>query len=223
MRDNNIETKTVWATAKIDDEGWKNSIKADFNYFAEKGRCDSPVSVQRTIKRYFYIAKQQKFDPAFDDFFSRFHDELEEKISELNFEYLEDEKVNLNIKTQGEIIAIGDDDTYEYLGNNIKSVVAFVHNKVTEGCNISLCVKNQSYGEIELQADTDCTSYAFREMRADLTDKERSNFEQEIIQGTIKASDYAKYSTSLGQSVCDIYGFEFKNDKSIRKDNIERE
>lgn len=164
-----------------------------------------------------------------DTFIDKFYSECYDYVADLNNDYLDDEKANLDIETEGDIICISDigrwngrSDGYGYEGNNINEIF---HSHVRGQSDITFFVELYN-GVLDLKADEvhhDGTNhYLYRELKPDLTDEQREEFEGLIYDGKCEYPDIEKYTRPLGQEVQKIYGFELKEEKAIKQQSAER-
>ena len=164
-----------------------------------------------------------------DAFIDKYYESCNNFVYELNKEYLNDEKFNLDIETEGDIICISDigrwngrSDGYGYEGNNINEIFHF---HVNGQSDITFYVELKN-GVLDLKADEthhdNTNHYLYRELKPDLTDEQRKKFEDLIYDGKCKYPDIEKYTRPLGQEVQKVYGFELKEEKAIKQQSAER-
>ena len=164
-----------------------------------------------------------------DDIINSYPQYCMENISDLNNDYLQDERENLNIETQGDIICIADigrwngrADGYSYEGDNIKNIF---HTHINGMSEIEFYVELEG-DTLELKADEhhhDGTNhYLYRELKPNISDSDKEEFESLIYNGECEYSDIEKYTRPLGQEVQKVYGFELKEEKTIKQQSAER-
>ena len=118
-----------------------------------------------------------------------------------------------NIETQGDIICIADIGRwygragYSYEGDNIKNIF---HTHIIHGMSeIEFYVELEG-NTLELKADEhhrDGTNhYVYRELKPNISDSEKEEFESLIYNDECEYSDIEKYTRPLGQEVQKAYG-----------------
>nr|DAD55782.1 MAG TPA: hypothetical protein [Bacteriophage sp.] len=127
--------------------------------------------------------------------------------------YLDDEKGNLNIQTEGDIIIIAKlglwncfPIAYKYIPSNCR--------------NISNCLcfePNCDYAEWWVDFHNNLRSrqthhdgthqLLYRELKPNLSWKQKDNFFNKILQRTLTSKDITKYTRSIGKQICEIYGW----------------
>lgn len=181
----------IWKS-EIDLDEWKDYIKEELM------PCDYTGSV--------------------DDYIDENRDLCYQDIDNLNGEYLEDERMNLDIETQGEIICIADLGLwngrrmgYKEMGHNIGKLL---YSQVS-GC----CVDDEWYVESKGRAcDFKCIEthhdgtnyYTYREFKPDLTDGQKEYFKRLLYNGTATQVDISRYTRGIGHYIQEIYGFSTK-------------
>lgn len=143
-------------------------------------------------------------------------DGLYEKMCEINADYLDDERANLDIQLNQPIIAIADigrwDGRYSGYG-------------MIESGNIKDCLESgMDYKEwfVDKEGDLrfkgihhDGTNYyLYRVLKDNITDEEIEDFQDKIIEGKATKADIEKYTDRLGDEIGKVYGWEFSKDKS---------
>ena len=132
-----------------------------------------------------------------------------ELCCEMNYEYLDDEKVNLDMMLPHEIICIAD------LGRWNGRCMGY---KMIESGNIADCLWDgecdyctwyvDRYNDLCFSgAHHDGTNhYLYRELR-DLSDKQMENFLEKLHTGRLTRRDINRYTTSVGIHVNKVYGW----------------
>ena len=127
----------------------------------------------------------------------------------LNYDYLDDEKVNLDMELPHEIICIAD------LGRWNGRCMGY---KMIESGNIADCLWDPDcdfckwyvdrYNDLCFSgAHHDGTNhYLYRELR-DLSDKQMENFLNKLHTGTLTRRDIRRYTTSVGIHIQKVYGW----------------
>lgn len=134
-----------------------------------------------------------------------------EEMVELNDLYFEDERVNLNIPTEGRIIEIADIGLW--------NVRRMGYNFLDEH-NIRACLnfKNScEYGEWWVdsynnlrskQTHHDGTHYIlYREVKPEISSDQLDNFWWKLYHGTATSKDITKYTRAIGKQVRNVYGW----------------
>ena len=139
-------------------------------------------------------------------------------VCELNSD-LEDERENLNIRTDGSIIAIAD------LGLWGGRVCGY---KEIDGRNIAACLwptvrglsENTWYidevGDLrQEEIHHDGTNHIlYRELKNGLSEKQVDNFYDKLYNGTATRADITRYTRTLGDRVCAVYGWKHRLNKA---------
>ena len=128
---------------------------------------------------------------------------------EMNYAYLDDEKVNLDIELPNPIICIAD------IGRWNGRCMGY---KMIESGNIADCLYDPEcdyctwyvdrYNDLCFSgAHHDGTSrYLYRELR-DLSDRQMENFLEKLHTGSLTRRDIRRYTTSVGVHVNKVYGW----------------
>lgn len=138
-------------------------------------------------------------------------EQFEDMMWETNNEYFHDEQLNLNIPTEGRIIAIADLG----LWNGRRSGY-----KLKNDHNIRACLSFDAdcgYGEWWVdshnnlrsrQTHHDGTNFLlYREVKPETTSDQLDNLCGKIYQGKATSRDITKYTRSLGKRVKNVYGW----------------
>ena len=136
-------------------------------------------------------------------------DKQYELCCEMNYAYLDDEKVNLDMELPNPIICIAD------LGRWNGRCMGY---KMIESGNIADCLWDgecdyctwyvDRYNDLCFSgAHHDGTNrYLYRELR-DLSDKQMENFLEKLHTGRLTRRDIRRYTTSVGIHVNKVYGW----------------
>ena len=136
-------------------------------------------------------------------------DKQYELCCEMNYAYLDDERMNLNVTLPHAIICIADMGLWN--GRHMG------YGKIESG-NIADCLYTQDcdyctwyvdrYGDLRFSgAHHDGTNnYLYRELR-DLSDKQMGNFLHKLFTGTLTRRDINRYTTRLGDHINKVYGW----------------
>ena len=136
-------------------------------------------------------------------------DKLWDLSVEINEEYLEDERVNLDSLDGEPIIIIGNIGRWDGRFSGYKEILS---GKVKD-CLYS----DEDYvhwyvdGLGDFRADTanhDARSYLlYRRLREGLSEIQIENFKEKILRGKIKRKDILRYTTSIGKEIAEVYGW----------------
>lgn len=145
------------------------------------------------------------------DYSSWSREQFEDMMWETNNEYFHDEQLNLNIPTEGRIIAIADLG----LWNGRRSEY-----KLKNDHNIRACLSFDAdcdYGEWWVdshnnlrsrQTHHDASHYIlYREVKPEITSDQLDNFCWKLYNGKATSKDITKYTRALGKRVKDVYGW----------------
>lgn len=146
-------------------------------------------------------------------------DELYCKMYDLNNEYLEDERVNLNIQLNESIIIIADIGRWNG---------RFSGYKVIDSGNIKDCLYSDSdyanwyvdkYGDLRSeQSHHDGTNYLlYRVFKDNVSDIQKENFLNKIYNGTVTRQDISRVTKRIGDDIAKVYGFEINKCKKDRE------
>lgn len=148
-----------------------------------------------------------------DDLESEYPDMTEtERIGlmyELNGDYLEDERINLNIQLPGPILVYAD------LGLWNGRVTGF---KMIDSGNLRDCLdSNCDYNEwfVDRLGDFRCTgvhhdgqnNYLYRAIKENATESQIRRLQGKIYDGTATRADITRVTRRLGDDIAHVYGF----------------
>ena len=136
-------------------------------------------------------------------------DTLREEMYELNANYLDDERMNLNIKTEGRIVCIADIGLwngrrlgYKLYGHNIRECLMFFSD-----CDYADFYVDR-YDFRCKQTHHDASTYAvFRELKPNLSSDQADNFLWKIYNGKATQKDITRYTRSLAPYIKKVYGW----------------
>ena len=135
--------------------------------------------------------------------------ELYKWMVETNGDYLDDERMNLNIQLSQPIIVIGD------LGRWNGRVMGY---KMIDSGNIKDCLYSDTdytewyvdkYGDLRADAvHHDGTNhYLYRVFKDGVTDTQIENLQDKIYNGKATRADITRVTKSLGDDIAGVYGF----------------
>ena len=136
-------------------------------------------------------------------------DTLREEMYELNANYLDDERMNLNIKTEGRIVCIADIGLwngrrlgYKLYDHNIGECLTFFSD-----CDYADFYVDR-YDFRCKQTNHDASTYAvFRELKPNLSSDQVDNFLWKIYNGKATQKDITRYTNSLKERIKKVYGW----------------
>ena len=128
---------------------------------------------------------------------------------DLNYEYLEDERMNLNIPLNSKVICIADIGLwngrrhgYKMMGTNLNSLLQFM-----DSCDYAefFC---DNYDVRGRQSHHDGTHFLlYRQLKPTLSEQQLENFLDKLYYGTLKKGDISRYTLSLRPLVAKVYGW----------------
>lgn len=137
-------------------------------------------------------------------------DELYDLMNEYNADYLDDERMNLNITLSAPIIVIGDLGFWHGRRMGYKEI---------ESGNIADCLSDSDCDYLEWYVDRygnfRCIGehhdgenrYLYRAYKDDTTDSQRDLLKEKIYNGTVTKRDITRYTRSLGAEIRKVYGW----------------
>lgn len=249
----------IWSSI-IDLDDWKDTIKEEILEFdrfdtrdeaAERAWDEKEKANQDkydNMPHKQYLTERKEFienfeytlsDEELDEFIDDRYDEILEYVTDLNNEYLNDDKGytlpsgekivgNLDCPVSGEILCIGE--------RNLWNGTAFEISKV-QGNNLTDCLSSRTRGtddvEFYVEKDTlelkqndyhhDGTNhFTYREVKAGVTEEQLDEFFAKCSAGKITRADIDKITEPMGRYVQRIYGFEV-NKPEKKKADIEKD
>ena len=141
--------------------------------------------------------------------------ELYQKMYDINGEYLDDERANLNIQLSQPIIVIGD------LGLWNGRVTGY---KMIDSGNIKDCLYSDTdftewyvdkYGDLRADAiHHDGTNhYLYRVFKDEVSDTQVENLQNKLSFGTATRADITRVTRRLGDDIAKVYGFPITKQK----------
>ena len=131
-----------------------------------------------------------------------------EDVVELNNEYLEDERLNLDIQTSNEIIAIADLGLwnrrrmgYKIVGNNIARCLS------TDCEDVTWYVDERKNFRAEMRHHDGTNYILYREFKDNISELQKENFLEKIYLNELTSKDITRYTKSLGKKISEIYGW----------------
>lgn len=137
-------------------------------------------------------------------------DDVFDWMCETNDMYLEDERMNLNIDTEGRIICIADiglwdgrRSGYKLCSHNIGECLY-----LTQDCGYGEFYVDEHNNLRSRQSHHDGTHFLlFREFKPEITGLQADNFCWKIYCGKATQKDITRYTRSLGKRIKKVYGW----------------
>lgn len=132
-------------------------------------------------------------------------------INEVNNNYFDDERCNLNIPTEGRIIEIADVGLWD--GRRVGYKLLNEHNiraclNLKRGCEYGEWWVDSHNNLRSSQTHHDATHYIlYREVKPEISSDQLDNFCWKLYKGKATSKDITKYTRSLGKRVKDVYGW----------------
>ena len=137
-------------------------------------------------------------------------DELIERMYELNHDYLEDERVNLNVQLSQPILVVADIGRWNGRCSG--------YGEIQSG-NIKDCLYTQmdlcrwyvdKYGDLRATAiHHDGTNYyLYRVYKDNVSQTQKDNLKEKLYEGKATRADITRITQRLGDEIAKVYGFE---------------
>ena len=128
---------------------------------------------------------------------------------ELNDEYLDDERMNLDIPVAEEIIVLGDLG----LWNGRKSGYKEIHGHSIKDCLYTDTDYATWY--LDGRGDLCCEAihhdgtnhYLYRVFKPNVSDTRKENFLEKVLRGTVTRADITRNTQRLGDKIAEVYGW----------------
>lgn len=132
-----------------------------------------------------------------------------ERMYEINEEYLDDERMNLNIRTNG-IVALWDIGKWNGRANGYKEIKSgniadCLYDSCCEYCHWYVD-KHGNFCMIGYHHDG-INYVLYREWRDGITKTQKDNFLTKAYCGTLTKNDVSRYTKSLGKKIAEVYGW----------------
>lgn len=165
------------------------------------------------------IYSKDMLDDLAEDYPELSEDELYAKLYEINDEYLDDERVNLNIQLSQPIIVIGD------LGRWNGRVQGY---KMIDSGNIKDCLYSDTdmtewyvdrYGDLRADAiHHDGTNhYLYRVFKDGVTEAQIERLQDKIYFGKATRADITRVTKRLGDEIGKVYGWDFPKQRTAQE------
>lgn len=150
-------------------------------------------------------------------------DELYQKMCEINGDYLDDERMNLNIRLSQPIIVIGD------LGRWNGRVMGY---KMIDSGNIKDCLYSDTdftewyvdkYGDMRADAyhHDGANHYLYRVFKNSVTPEQVERLQDKIYMGKATRADITRVTRRLGDEIAAVYGWDIPKQR-ITQERSER-
>lgn len=136
-------------------------------------------------------------------------------MQEINSEYLEDERRNLDIQLSEPILKCADLG----LWNGRKTGYEVINSGNIKDCLYSYC----DYAEwfVDKRGDFHCKAihhdgtnyYLYRSFKKDITETQKNNLLSKLYMGTVTRRDITRLTNRLGDEIAKIYGFSIPRQK----------
>ena len=144
-----------------------------------------------------------------EEYFSLMH--------ETNREYLEDERMNLDIPLSMPIIVCADLG----LWNGRKKGYKMIESGNIRDCLFSECDCNEWY--VDRLGDLRCTAvhhdgtnrYLYRAVKENVTEEQLGHLQKKIYYGRATRRDITRYTRRLGDEIAAVYGFDIAKKKQV--------
>ena len=171
------------------------------------------------IKNFIEKAEASITDEEVDKFIDSNYDEAYDYVAELNNTYLENDKEQLNIFTEGTILCIEACERWsgivygveEVKGNNISDCLQS-RIRSNEGMDFYVNKETMELCQREYHHDgTNC--YVYREVKDTATEQDIDEFLDKVRSGSFTQEDLDKVTKSMGEYIQKVYGFEVEKPK----------
>lgn len=165
------------------------------------------------MKKFTIWSNNLDYDDWKDDLEEQYPDYSDEDryslMYDINNEYLEDERVNLDIQLDRPILIIADLGLWDGRFSGYKEI---------ESGRISDCLYSDtdySTWYVDDCGDLRCDAvhhdgtnhYLYRTYKADASDTQIENLKNKIYEGTVKRRDITRITCRIGDAIAEVYGF----------------
>jgi hypothetical protein len=138
-------------------------------------------------------------------------DELISKMYDINSDYLDDTRANLDIQLSQRIIVIGDLGLWNGRAHGYK----MIESGNIKDCFYSDCDMNEWY--VDKLGDLRCTAvhhdgrnyYLYRAFKDGVTDSQIERLQEKLYDGTATRQDITRVTKRLGDDIGAVYGWQF--------------
>lgn len=129
------------------------------------------------------------------------------RMYEINDEYLDDERMNLNIHTNG-IVALGDIGRWNGRVSGYKEVGDRISDCLYSDCDYVKWYVDRYKNFRMTGHHHDGTNYVlYREWKDGITEEQKENFLNKAYYGKLSKNDISRYTQSLGKKIAEVYGW----------------
>lgn len=133
-------------------------------------------------------------------------------ITQMNYEYLEDERDNLNIQLCSDIIVIADLGLWDGKYSGYKIIKSGnIKDCLNSDCDYcTWYVDGWQNLRFEGYHHDGTNHYLYRQLKEDLSEIQIENFCAKLYAGTATKADISKYTDRIGNHIAAVYGWERK-------------
>lgn len=143
-------------------------------------------------------------------------DELYEIALDCNWEYLFDERINLDIDTGDNIIVIGDLGLWNGRVSGYREIGSNIRDCLFTDCDIAKWYVDRFYNlRFDGVHHDGRNHYLYRAWKPGLSDKQKDRFMDKIYHGTLCESDISRYTRRLGDYIGKAYGWSYDASRVI--------
>ena len=138
-------------------------------------------------------------------------DDLFELAVDMNREYLEDERVNLNIKLSAPILVVGDLGLWNGRVGGYKEIESGnIADCLYSDCNIAKWYVDE-LGDLRFEGahHDGHNSYLYRVWKDNASETQQENLKEKIYNGTATRRDITRLTKRLGDYIGEVYGWKF--------------
>ena len=147
-----------------------------------------------------------------DQYPDKTQDELIELMHEINSDYLDDERINLDIQLSRNIVVIADIGRWNGRFSGYKEIAS----RNIRDCLYTECDYATWY--VDRLGDLRCDAYhhdgvnhyLYRTYKDNASDTQIANLKDKIYNGTITRSDITRVTDRLGDEIAKVYGFDIR-------------
>lgn len=134
-----------------------------------------------------------------------------EECADLNAEYLDDERINLNIPIDDGIIVLADlglwdGRRYAYYEHEFYNIADCLYSLTRGIVYPTWYVDRYNFKCNEMHHDG-TNYYTYRKWKSGLSDTQKENFLDKVVMGTVTNKDISRYTESLRPYIAKVYGW----------------
>lgn len=149
-------------------------------------------------------------------------DELYQRMVATNRDYLEDERVNLDIRLSQPILVIADLGFWNGRCSGYKEIQSGnIRDCLSSDCDFNTWYVDK-YGDLRCDAyHHDGTNhYLYRVYKDNVSEEKRNNLTAKIRKGTFTRADVTRLTRRLGDEIGAVYGWSFPQRGRPRKESV---